>query len=560
MGLEPLKAVYLIQITQNFMMKKVLIFLVFSTITISMFAQSREAGQSGQVIPKQYIIKLREGLNEKNIIRDINQIKPLHIEECSVLSETAGLYFIKTQEETEVSYLTSLLKNINGFESVYQNRKVKQRRTLPNDPLVGQQWALDIIKAPEVWDVLKGGLSVNGDTLVVAVIDDGFDISHPDLLENRWVNHNEIPDNGKDDDGNGYIDDVYGFDFLSNTSSIPVHPHGTAASGIIGAKGDNNKGVTGINWNIKLMFLSGAGAIDDVIRAYEYVRKMRKNYNDSNGQKGAMIVATNSSFGIDYEFPQNFPGWCEMYDKMGEVGVLSCAATANNNVDVDDVGDMPSRCTSPYLIVVTNTSQSDEKYSAAAYGAVSVDLGAPGIKIRSTYPQNTYSDFDGCSAACPVVTGAAALLYSVPIEQFKEKYKTDPAQIALLVKKSILNGVDSKSSLSGKTTSGGRLNLYKALTEIQKETGRQFSIDIDPGMVTLTNNNNLTVKYSVSEFTGNQLLVINPLGQILYTNDLTPNPFDENSVLVPIDQLAAGIYFVALRNGKTVVTRKFFKI
>ncbi len=268
------------------------------------------------------------------------------------------------------------------------NVPLTDRSTTPNDTRFNEQWALNNtgqtgglndadIDAPEAWDFTTGGLTALGDTIVVAIIDGGCDLNHQDL--SYWINWAEIPNNGIDDDSNGYIDDHRGWNAYNNNGNVSSDFHGTHVSGISGARGNNNLGVSGVNWNVKTMPIAGASGDEaTVITAYGYVHEMRSRYNETNGTQGAFVVSTNASFGVDFGQPANFPLWCAIYDSLGVQGVLSCGATANNNVDIDVVGDIPTGCPSPWLISVTNTTHNDVKNGGAAYGLTTIDLGAPG--------------------------------------------------------------------------------------------------------------------------------------------------------------------------------------
>src|SRR5690606_13879813 len=121
-------------------------------------------------------------------------------------------------------------------------------------------------------------------------------------------------------------------------------------------------GMTGVNWNVKMLMLGGSSTLEStVVEAYSYVLDMRARYNQSNGAEGAYVVSTNASFGVDNGQPANFPLWCGIYNALGEEGVLNAGATANNNVDVDAVGDIPTACASDFMISVTNSTQTDQK-------------------------------------------------------------------------------------------------------------------------------------------------------------------------------------------------------
>src|SRR5690606_9496705 len=143
-------------------------------------------------------------------------------------------------------------------------------------------------------------------------------------------NTDETPNNGIDDDNNGYVDDYDGWNAYNSTGNIPSANHGTHVAGIAGAIGNNEIGISGVNWNVKTMPIAGSSGNEaTVVEAYAYALEMRARYNETDGDEGAFIVVTNTSFGVDMGDPTNFPIWCSMYDELGEVGILSCAATAN---------------------------------------------------------------------------------------------------------------------------------------------------------------------------------------------------------------------------------------
>ena len=287
----------------------------------------------------------------------------------------------------------------------------------PNDPLFNQLWGLyntgqtggtpaADIDAPNAWDITTGNIDI-----VVAVIDTGVDHSHEDLTGNMWVNTGEIPDNGIDDDGNGYVDDIYGIDTTNNDSDpFDDNGHGTHVSGTIGAIGNNVIGVAGVNWDITIMackFLnaSGSGYIDGAIECLEYIRALR--------EKGANIIATNNSWGGG--------GYSQaLYDAINaQQDILFIAAAGNSNANNDTSTFFPADYYLPNLIAVAATDHNDSKASFSNYGRRSVSVGAPGVNILSTLPEKNlwgitggYGKLSGTSMATPHVTGLAALIKS----------------------------------------------------------------------------------------------------------------------------------------------------
>ncbi|HIF14621.1 MAG TPA: hypothetical protein EYQ86_04590, partial [Bacteroidetes bacterium] len=389
-------------------------------------------------------------------------------------------------KKISVNKLIAELKNYRLIKEAQVNHIIKNRATLPNDTDISQQWqyvnngsnggVVDAdLDADEAWDITTGGVTTEGDTIVVCVIDDGIDLNHSDWGNNIWTNHGEISGNGLDDDGNGYIDDDRGWNTDNNSNDISGGGwgagHGSPVSGIVGAKGNNGNGVSGVNWDVKIMMVVGGGNEAEAIAAYSYPLTMRKLYEQSGGTKGAYVVSTNASWGVDYGQASSAPLWCAMYDSLGKYGILSAGATANINLNIDVNGDLPTSCPSDFLISVTNMNRSDVKVTGAGYGATTIDIGAFGEDAYTIEKGGSYDGFGGTSGASPHVAGAIALMHSVPCAQFAQLAKSNPSLGAMLIKEYLLSGVDSNSSLTGITTSEGRLNLNKALLEIQNRCG-----------------------------------------------------------------------------------------
>jgi len=232
---------------------------------------------------------------------------------------------------------------------------------------------------------------------------------------------------------------------------------------MIGATGNNNLGVAGVNWSVGLMQVQMGGLTEsNVIAAYSYPHTMRNLYNTSNGTQGAFVVATNASWGIDQANPANYPVWCAYYDDLGAVGILNCGATANAQFDIDAVGDMPTGCSSDYMVAVTATNNQDVR-TFSAYGATTIDLGAPGENVMMTAAGNSYGTSSGTSFASPCVAGAIALIYSAPCSDLAANALTSPQATADLVKGFIMSGVDPIDQLTNETVSGGRLNVFNSI-------------------------------------------------------------------------------------------------
>ncbi|MCJ8276105.1 MAG: S8 family serine peptidase, partial [Bdellovibrionales bacterium] len=351
------------------------------------------------------------------------------------------------------------------------DHKVTPRNAVPDDTDFGDQWSMELssnnfgIDALSAWTTYgTGGKDIMNNDIVVAVVDGGVQVNHPDLEENIWVNQGEIAGNGIDDDGNGYVDDINGWNAYSDNGNIVSDYHGTHVAGIVGAKGNNNNQVAGVNWDVKIMAIPGSsGTTSTVLRAYNYVLKQKKLWLETNGQQGANVVATNSSFGIDFANcnSSTYAAWNDVYNEMGKYGILSAAATMNRSANVDTQGDVPTGCSSPYVVAVTNTDIRGNR-TFAAYGKESIDLAAPGDDILSTVTGGGISELSGTSMATPHVAGAIAYLNSIASQTLTDLYMNDPAAAALEMKNILMSTVTERPDLADETVSGGILNLKNA--------------------------------------------------------------------------------------------------
>jgi hypothetical protein len=417
------------------------------------------------------IVQTRQGIDIDEVILRNSGINGLR--SVRLLSETMRAYQLSFDTlANDHDQARRMLALDPGLSIVQDNHRVSLR-AVPNDPNFGSQWhhvnngqssgTPDAdIDSDEAWEITTGGTTALGDEIVVCIIE-GVNMSHPDLVANRWQNTGEIPGNGIDDDGNGYIDDIYGWNVASNNGNVGTGGHGTNVAGMIGAKGNNNLGVAGINWDVKIMVVSGHNPNSEanIIAAYNYPLVQRKLYNESNGSKGAFVVATNASWGLDATSAATVPLWCAFYDTLGTYGILNCGATTNSNLNVDVSGDVPTGCSSPYMIGVGRSNRNDG--FAGGYGVNTIDLAAPGINVWTTDGSTGYTSTTGTSFASPLTAGSIALLYSVPCNGFAQIAKTDPQLGADMVRSALLGGVDVKPALQNSFITGGRLNVHNSL-------------------------------------------------------------------------------------------------
>jgi len=367
-----------------------------------------------------------------------------------------GAYIEKTFRMTRISVLKvpagkeldtakALLRA--GLVEYAEPDYIQRICAIPNDPQFPNQWGLNNpqdtdIDAPEAWDISKGSKNV-----VVAVIDTGVDYNHEDLAANMWHNPGEIPNNGVDDDGNGYVDDYYGIDtFNGDGDPYDDNGHGTHVSGIIGAVGNNGIGVTGVNWNVSIMAIKfigadGWGYTSGAIEALEYVMMMKS--------LGVNVKVTSNSWG-SYWYSK------ALYDTIkmaGENNILFVAAAGNWHVDADyELPLYPAAYDLPNIISVAATRSDGSLTSWTTYGRSSVDIAAPGEDILSTVPGNSYESWSGTSMATPFVSGVAALLLSTP-----QRANYNPVSLKF-------NILFTAEYQGYPILTGGRVNAYNALS------------------------------------------------------------------------------------------------
>jgi subtilisin family serine protease len=319
---------------------------------------------------------------------------------------------------------------------------ILQTALTPNDPRYtdGTLYGMNKIGMPAAWDV-----ETDGSSIVVAVIDTGVNYNHADLAANMWTNSDEVAGNGVDDDANGFIDDIRGWDFVSNDNNpIDDNNHGSHVSGTIGAVGNNSVGVAGVNWSAKIMPLkflgaNGSGSTSGALQAL--------NYAVANGAK-----VSNHSYGGG-GFSQSF---LNALNAANAAGHLVIAAAGNNGANTDVNTFFPAGYNAPNVVSVAATGSNDVLASFSNYGATSVDLAAPGVSIFSTVANGGYASFSGTSMAAPHVAGAAALVWAA-----------DPALTAAELKARLLASTDPIGALNPNrpTVTNGRLNVANAMPD-----------------------------------------------------------------------------------------------
>lgn len=406
------------------------------------------------------LVKFRAGVSDaqanalttaQGALRTQRFVRPNRLRQAPIDSWRA----VKLGRGTDLRQVRATLLRNPLVEQVEYNYEVRIALT-PNDPSFSALWGLNNvgqtggtpnadINAPEAWDQATGNGSV-----VVAVIDTGVDYTHPDLAANVWTNPGEIPGNGLDDDGNGYVDDVYGYDFYNfDANPMDDHGHGTHVAGTIAAVGNNGVGVAGVTWNARIMavkFLGGggggstSGAISAVLYAANMGAKVLNNSWGGGGFSQALLDAIRTA---------------------DQAGALFVAAAGNNGTNNDTAPHYPSNYDAPNVVSVAATDHNDLRAGFSNFGAQSVDLGAPGASIFSTVPPtgsaccsnpSGYMYLSGTSMATPHVAGAAALLMS----RF-------PGSNHYQARDRLLSMAQPIPALAGITVTGGRLNVLAAM-------------------------------------------------------------------------------------------------
>lgn len=540
-------------------MKKHVLTLLMSLLFWAVLLAQTNERRSGEIL-----VQLSADAGIQTVVHQLGKAAGVPVSLKTAVAPEWGIYLLGFDETVaNINKVLLAARRLPGVAAVQGNVRVFER-AIPNDPNWSQQDDMDLIGMPAAWDVSTGGVTPAGDTIVIAVLEKGALLSHPDLEPNVWYNYGEVPDNGLDDDGNGYADDYRGWNPRTGDDSPGViGTHGTSVNGIIGARGNNLTGVTGVNWSVKLMNLANVEYESEIIAAYNYVAKMRKLYNTSNKTKGAFVVATNASFGINYAWAVDHPLWCAVYDSLGQAGIISVGATTNTDLNVDTQGDMPSTCPSEFLITVNNVDRFDKKVTATGYGSTHIDLGAPGqgsYTTRSEGVSPKYGPFDGTSAATPHVTGAVGLIYALDCVNFTADALTQPATCARRVRDVILQNVSPNTTLQGVTATGGRLDVAAATQAVQDlcggaPTGPLEILWVRPNPV----ENVLRVRYQTPVYNPYRFRIYDILGRQLYEETVTPDPFSQNIWEFDASQLPKGVYVVSFGRNDVVRSEKFVK-
>lgn len=414
--------------------------------------------------PNRIILKLKDGETlSKNILKIHGVKSAKHFfgqnyvlytnGDESIISELKGLEGISRVDFDTYSNREAL-PTATGVEKVARNNN-KSRGEVLNDPKLSKLWAFE--------DNSNHGMSVNKayrefglaqgqETIVVAVVDTGVDYNHEDLKDIMWVNEDEIPGNGIDDDGNGYIDDIHGINTLVRDNDgnatgdmMDDHSHGTHVSGTIAAKQNNGIGIAGVASNVRIMGIRtvpsrGDETDVDVAESFLYAAKngariINCSFGKSHNEGGTLVKDT-----IDY-ISENY-------------NVLVIVSAGNDSKNIDKRLTYPASFDSEGMLVIASSTSGGRFSYFSNYGLTNVDVAAPGSTIYSTTPGNRYGNMSGTSMASPNTTGVAA-----------EVLSHNPSLTSYELKEILMNTVTAKSSMDGRIATGGVVDLYSALIQ-----------------------------------------------------------------------------------------------
>ena len=420
-------------------------------------------------LPGELIVRTKPGFtlgkSEGSVVSDLGASIMTEFDTPGGLSKSEAGEFLhlKLPAGTSVEQALAALAQDNRVEFAAPNHTYglpegEVSQGITNDPDASKLWGLHNegqtggkvdadIDAPEAWQIHTGRTQAQGGH-ITTVIDTGVDYNHPDLKANMWVNPGEIPGDGIDNDGNGVIDDVHGYNAFANTGDpMDGHGHGTHCAGTIAGVGGNGVGVVGVNHHaniaaVKIFSDQGSTNAAAIIRGIQYASKIGSRITSNSWGGGG------ANAGIEQAFKDS--------------SALHIIAAGNSAYDNDKRPNYPSNYEGDHIVAVAATDHKDGIARFSQWGKKNVDLGAPGVDILSTVPGGKYDSYSGTSMATPHVAGAATLLASAVPDISNADLRA-----------ALLDGTDKIDSLTGKVVTDGRLNVNNSLQIALKQATEQ---------------------------------------------------------------------------------------
>lgn len=416
------------------------------------------AGFCSAALAASYVVKAPKRLSREALVRSLGEKEATQVSFRKLRGGSGDLYVIDVIGGARAESLLATLRSDGSVSSAIENARVSLlpfERSAAGSPFesaregdsvveIAANWGIAKTEVPAAWEI-----SMGIEDVVIAFLDTGMDMDHPDLVENLWTNPGEIPGNGRDDDGNGYVDDVHGYNFCENSGTPEdVYGHGSHTAGIAAAV-HNGEGVVGVAPGARIMPLRfiecDNGTIATAIEAIHYAV-----------DNGARVI--NNSWGIPPRIMVDIWGGAaplalrEAIEYANEMGTVFVASAGNFRDNNDQVPMYPAGLDNDNLIAVTSTDSGDQFHQEVNFGDTTVHVAAPGVDVFSTYMNGEYETLSGTSMAGPFVSGLAALILSA-----------EPNLSPLEVRQRIMNTVDRSPNLESRTLSGGRMNARRAL-------------------------------------------------------------------------------------------------
>ncbi|MCP4605669.1 MAG: S8 family serine peptidase, partial [Proteobacteria bacterium] len=344
-----------------------------------------ESSSGALYLAHEVVIKKSKGASDDDLLVAVTKVGGTIVDADSPVTKRLGYIRVVLPENIYADQVISSLRKVGSVDKAERNY-IAELDLDPDDTLMEELWAIEKIQCDKAWEITTGS-----NQIVIAVADTGVDRTHPDLQPNIWTNPAEIPGNGVDDDNNGFVDDVHGFDFANGDSEpLDDHGHGTHCSGTIGAVGNNGQGIAGVAWNVKIMALKfmkadGKGSLFDAATAILYA-----------ADQGVNIV--NASWGCN---GCNTAYVADAIEALSQAGGIFVATAGNDTLNIDDYPHYPAAYGYDNIISVAATSPKDQLSSFSNYGQNKVHVAAPGNAIMSTVPGGEYEPWSGTSMAAP---------------------------------------------------------------------------------------------------------------------------------------------------------------